>query len=125
MKELDAAKTTNMRALSKYEERKDDPFYSIAKLNTDFFDTDDAYVVQAKVPPHEIDNFDVVVQKERISVSGKRSWKDEMALPNGGKIATNRYETIREDVPITKAIREKNVIRSYKDGVLKVIIPKA
>src|SRR5690606_11573115 len=55
-RELDAAKTENVRQLDKYAGKENDPFYSLTKVNASFDDSENAYTVSVKVPEHEIKN---------------------------------------------------------------------
>lgn len=123
-RELATAQKNNAKKLNIYSEKQNDPFYSLSKINARFIDNDGAYIIAVKVPEHEIKNVDVIVQKDKLVVTGNRSWKDDI-IEEGVRSATSRYETVREEFPIEKAIKEKAVVRTYRDGILKVVIPKA
>lgn len=112
-----------MQEFKKYGETEEDPFYSMKNLGSTFRENDNYYVIETEVPKHEYKNVDIRVQKDTVVVSGARSFADKHKDEHGS-ISTNKQETFREEFPINKAIREKEIEKFYADGKLRVLIPK-
>ncbi len=81
------------------------------------------YQVALKVPEHELKNIKVHVQPDRITVSGARKFEQELQY-EGEKLATNNYQTMRQEFQLPVPADKDLVRREYIDGVLLVTAPK-
>lgn len=106
-----------------YEERKMDPFYQLVDFGAKFVEGESFYQVEAKIPEHEMENVRVHVQPEKITLHATRMHDQDFAAGNE-KIASNNSQSIRQEFTFDKPTDHKNVVKSYKDGVLSVLIPK-
>jgi HSP20 family molecular chaperone IbpA len=110
--------------VGKYNNRNGDPFYRLADPKASVQETPTHYVIKTKVPEHEKDNVKVTVHEDKVIVHGARQFADNVE-DTDGKIATNSYQTYRQEIPLDHPVVEKAAHREWKDGILTVRIPKA
>lgn len=110
--------------VGKYSSKKGDPFYRITQPKAELGETGDHYVVKTRVPEHEKDNVKITVKDDKVVVHGSRRFEDNIE-DEEGRLATNSYQTFRQEIPLEHPVREKYLQKSYQDGVLTVKIPKA
>jgi HSP20 family molecular chaperone IbpA len=109
--------------LKNYEKSQKDPFYRVQDLGAEMADNGPLYQVALKVPEHELKNIKVSVQPDRITVTGARKFEQELAY-EGQKLATNNYQTMRQEFQLPVPADKDLVKREYVDGVLFVTAPK-
>ena len=102
---------------------KEDPFYSMQRLNGSLKETPSHYILEAALNEDEKDQVRVHVNKGKVVVSGKRSFEDKVQS-DGHRIETNSFQTFREELPLSNPVAENMVESSWSDGVLRVKIPK-
>ncbi len=84
----------------------------------------DAIHLSLEMPGMDAKDIDVQVAAEAISISGDR--KKETATEDKGMTRTEfRYGRFRRVIPLPSRIENTNVKADYKDGVLKLVLPKA
>lgn len=113
-----------MKNLGKHHDRLADPFYQIQYTGTTLDETPDHYIIKAAVPEHEKDNVKLFVKNGIAVVQGQRNFADEVKTEDV-KMATNSYQTFRQEIPLSHPVREKYATRHWNDGVLVLKIPKA
>lgn len=113
-----------VKTVGKYQDKSHDPFYQVTKMPTEFQENDRAYIFKAQIPEHEKDNIEVRVQKDKLILSGSRRFEDNLQ-GDQTRFSTNNYQTFREEWALSYPASEKSIHRTYRDGILTVIIPKA
>ena len=106
-----------------YNSRQEDPFYQLVDFGADFAEGEAFYEVTAKIPEHEMKNVRVHIQPEKISLQGTRLHEQEYKKENE-KIASNNSQTIRQEFALAKPVEHEQAIKTYKDGILKITVPK-
>jgi len=123
-KSLVREKREVMEDVGRYNSKNQDPFYRLSQPNAELKESDNHYIIETRVPEHEKDNVKVVVHDNKVVVQGERRFEDKVEDVDG-KIATNSYQTYRQEIPLEHPVREKFATRHYENGVLTVKIPKA
>ncbi len=106
-----------------YDERKEDPFYSLVDFGANFQEGEAFYEVTAKVPEHEMKNVRVHVQPNKISLHASREHEQEFKRRNE-KVGTNIAQTIRQEFDLAKPVEHEQAVKQFKDGILTVTVPK-
>jgi HSP20 family molecular chaperone IbpA len=106
-----------------YNERKDDPFYSLVDFGAEFREGEAFYEVTAQIPEHEMDNVRVHIQPNKITLHATRAHEQEFAKDNE-KIGSNIAQTIRQEFAMAKPADYEKAVKSYKDGTLTIVVPK-
>jgi hypothetical protein len=105
--------------------RKDDPFYRLKSFDASVSEKPGAYVLTARVAPHERDSVDVRVKNDKITLSAKRSYEDGFTSDDGSRVSTNSYQTYRQEFRLDVPVQSEKVIKKVDDdGNITVIVPK-
>lgn len=111
--------------ISQYQDIAKDPFYSAPKFQTQFIEDNDKFTLKAQVPEHEMKNVEVRVQKDKITLSGKREFNEKIQNEEGNQsFQTNSFQAFRQDFDLDFPIYEKAVTQNYENGLLTVVVPK-
>ncbi len=110
--------------VGKYQSKRADPFYRLAQPAASIDETSEHYIVRAHIPEHEKENVKVTVHEEKVIVHGARRFEDRVD-DSDVSIATNNYQTFRQEIPLEHPVRDKQMQKSWADGILTVKIPKA
>jgi HSP20 family protein len=87
-------------------------------------ETPDAIHLSLEVPGLDAKDIDVQVSAEAVSISGER--KEETKTEEKGVTRTEfRYGRFQRVIPLPARIENTNVQADYKDGILKLTLPKA
>ncbi|MEO0374792.1 MAG: Hsp20/alpha crystallin family protein [Cyanobacteria bacterium P01_A01_bin.17] len=90
----------------------------------EFDETDDAYQLKLEVPGLEPDDINIEATAEAISISGER--RSETKTENQGMTRSEfRYGKFQRVLPLPGRIKHQDVAADYKNGVLKLTLPKA
>jgi len=86
-------------------------------------ETEDAIHLRLEIPGLEAKDLDVQVMAEAVSVSGER--KSETRTEEKGIFRSEfRYGKFHRVIPLPTRIDNQNVQAEYKDGVLRLNLPK-
>lgn len=121
--ELDQQKKDTLQHVGKYRNQREDPFYQMQSPKTELKEEAHHYIVETAAPPHERDNIDIRVKGDRVIVSGKRAYNEDMRQDER-RVTTNSYQTFREEILLQKPVAEKLVEKTYENGILRARIPK-
>lgn len=95
-------------------------------------ETDDALHLKLEVPGMEAKDLDVQVMVDRVAISGERksetSSEDNGRTRSGGAASFRtefRYGKFQRLIPLPVRIQNTNVAADYKDGILKLTLPKS
>lgn len=87
-------------------------------------EADDALNLKLEVPGMEPKDLDVQVMADRVAISGER--KSETKTEDNGRTQTEfRYGKFQRVIPLPTTIQNTNVTAEYKDGILKLTLPKS
>jgi HSP20 family protein len=87
-------------------------------------ETPEAIHLSLEVPGLDPKDIDVQVSAEAVSISGER--KEETKTEEKGMTRTEfRYGRFQRVIPLPARIENTNVQADYKDGILKLTLPKA
>lgn len=121
--EFEKEKFKHLTKLDKYEAPKVDPFYKVKDMGAKMEDKGTHYEVRLQIPEHELRNFKVHVKDDKITVSGTRKHEEELNYA-GEKIATNNFQTLRQEFLLEAPVDQDQVHKEYKDGMLFVAATK-
>ena len=108
----------------KIQAREEDPFYALQSFDAHLEDHDDHYIVRAQVPPHEREKVDIRVQDGKVAFSASRQIEQKRD-DEGVKVASNSYQTWRQDIPLRMPIHRDAVTKTISpEGEIVVRIPK-
>jgi HSP20 family protein len=95
-------------------------FFPTAELQ----ETADTIHLSLEVPGMDVKDLDVQVSAEAVSISGNR--QEENKTQDKGVTRTEfRYGRFQRVIPLPTRIENTNVKADYKDGILKLTLPKA
>ena len=87
-------------------------------------ETADAIHLKLEVPGMDAKDIDIQVSAEAIAISGER--KEEIKSEEQGVARSEfRYGSFRRVIPLSTRIQNTNVKAEYKDGILRLTLPKA
>lgn len=93
-------------------------------LAAEVFDDDDNVVIRLEVPGMDKDNFDLQVRDNYLVVRGEKQVEREHR--SGSYHVTEcAYGSFERAIPLPEAVEENKATASYRNGVLRVELPKA
>lgn len=106
----------------------DDAFYlpagSWAMVGGDVFEDDKRIVVRLEVPGMDKNDMDVEVQGDTLVVRGEKRFERENS-EGRYRVLQCAYGSFRREVPLAVDVLADQAKASYKNGVLRVELPKA
>ncbi len=124
LKSLNSLTYNNIDALSKYQQKLEDPFYRAKELRPLIIDDSQQLLVKIKTNDHEQNDIKLSQANGKLTVGGTRRSQVRALGDDGRAITTNSYQSFTETIPYTGALNLKKAVRSYADGVLTFHIPK-
>jgi HSP20 family protein len=88
---------------------------------TDVCETDEAFIVDVEVAGMKSNEFTVSFEKNTLTVRGSRPEKSEPRAYHQMEIAHGEFAT---EVHIPGSVNTETIEANYKDGFLRVILPK-
>jgi len=95
-----------------------------AYLAADVHEDDDRVVVRLEVPGMRKEDFDLDIQGTTLRVSGEKR-VDRETVRGGYHVVQCAYGSFRRSVPLPVEVRPDKASASYRDGVLRIELPKA
>jgi len=89
----------------------------------DIYETDKEIVLKAELPEMPEKDIEIRVEDNNLIVSGERRKEKEVKEENYHRIERS-YGSFYRSFTLPHAVDRENIKASYKDGVLKVILPK-
>ena len=86
--------------------------------------TKDAIYLKLELPGMEAKDLDVQVTEKAVSISGERK-SETKTEENGITKSEFHYGKFQRVIPLPSKIQNTNVTAEYKDGILKLTLPKA
>lgn len=91
---------------------------------TDMMETDDEYLIEAELPGLTKKDIQINCQDNVLSIEGERRQQHEEESP--GYLRSERsYGSFKRSIILPTSIVEDKVKATFKDGILRVTVPKA
>ena len=102
-----------------------DDFDNLSRIPAaELTETDDALHLKLEVPGMEAKDLDIQVMADRVAIAGER--KSETKTEEDGRTRSEfRYGKFSRVIPLPVRIQNTNVTADYKDGILKLTLPKS
>lgn len=115
---------TNLPAKSDIDDAFYIPSMGWSMLGGDLFEDDKRLVVRLEVPGLDKNDLDIEVQDDALVVRGEKRFERE-DTEGRYRVLQCAYGSFRRVVPLSAAIVADQAKASYKNGVLRVELPKA
>lgn len=93
-------------------------------MAADIFDDDDTVVVRIEAPGMRRDDFHIELHGDTLTVRGEKRSDSEFSRGRYSVVQC-AYGSFRRDVALPVAVKADKTKASYRDGVLRVELPKA
>ena len=110
-------------SLNEATNRKQDPFYSIQRFDSQLEDLGHSFHLRVKVPEHERGNLRVQAAGDHVQVIGIRA-SDTQAMEGDRVVSTRSHQTYSEKIPLSAPIDPRSIQRVERDGFVEFRIPK-
>jgi HSP20 family protein len=90
----------------------------------DFQETDNEYVLTAEMPGIDPKNVEVSVRNGVLELKGEKKEEKESGQ-SGSSWTERRYGSFHRQITLDQEIKEDEVKATYKNGVLRIEVPKA
>ena len=100
------------------------PFGSWAFMAADVFDDDDKVIVRIEAPGMRREDFTVELHGDMRTVWGEKQF-DRDANSGRYSVVQCAYGSFRRDVALPVSVKPDKTKASYRDGVLRIELPKA
>jgi HSP20 family molecular chaperone IbpA len=107
-----------------YASRFHDPFYKVKDPGSEFWETSTEYRLRAHIPEHEKQNISVRIQPDRVTVTGKRTYTDDLKEENR-KLSSSNLQTFREEYAFDTNVQHNFTTQERNGDWVEFIIPKA
>ena len=105
--------------------KSDDPFYRIDKLNPKLIENDKTVTVQVPVADYEKENVHLSTRGRTIKITLSRKYSDSLNAQDGSLNKSTRSELFSKELPTIDLLSPKNITQFYEDGLLTFKINKA
>lgn len=95
-----------------------------AMLGGDVFEDEQRLVVRIEAPGMEKSDFDVQVQGDVLVVRGEKRFERESS-EGRWRVLQCAYGSFQRSVPLTAAVKSEEARATYRNGVLRIELPKA
>jgi HSP20 family protein len=100
------------------------PFGGWAFMASDVFDDDDNVIVRIEAPGMRREDFNIELHGDTLSVWGEK--RSDFEVSRGRySVAQCAYGSFRRDVALPVQVKADKTKASYRDGVLRIDLPKA
>ena len=93
-------------------------------MAADVFDDDDQVIVRIEAPGMRREDFNVELHDDVLTVWGEKQF-DREASRGRYSVVQCAYGSFRRDVALPVPVRTDQTEASYRDGVLRIELPKA
>jgi HSP20 family protein len=117
-------KSTNLPTAGEIDDGFYMPSLGWSMLGGDIFEDDDRLVVRVEVPGIPKEDINIEVSERTLVISGEKQFERESSQGRW-RIMQCAYGNFRREVPLPVEVITDNAHASYKNGVLRVELPKA
>ncbi len=115
---------TRLPHLAKVTDDRFVPTVGWSMLGSDVFETEDRVVVRLELPGLQREDVDVEIEDDTLVVSGEKRFFEEQG-EGAWRLVQCAYGSFTRVVPLPVPVRSAGAKASYRDGVLRVEMPKA
>ncbi len=90
----------------------------------DLQETDNAFVVRAEMPGIDTNNVNISVKNGVLDLRGEKKEEKESGK-KGDYWTERRYGAFHRQIPLDQEIKEDEIKATYKEGILRIELPKA
>lgn len=113
------------RGMSLLRPRFADSFFNEVHVKVDYKEKDDRIMVTAELPGVDPIDLDVVVDTHSLTISGEKKEEEEREdKEHGFHTCERRYGSFSRIIPLPFEIDRHNVEATFRNGVLKITMPK-
>ncbi len=91
--------------------------------SVDIFENDNDVVVKVELPGMDPKDIDVRLENNVLMLKGERRFEKETKEENYHRVE-REYGSFSRAFSLPTAVKEDKVIAEYKDGILKIVLPK-
>ena len=91
--------------------------------SVDIFENENEIVLKAELPGMEAKNIEVKLENNVLTLKGERHFEKEAKEENYHRIE-REYGSFSRAFSLPTAVKDDKVTAEYKDGILKVVLPK-
>jgi len=91
--------------------------------SVDIFENENEVVVKAELPGMDPKSIDVRLENNVLTLKGERHFEKEAKEENYHRVE-REYGSFSRAFSLPMAVREDRITAEYKDGVLKILLPK-
>jgi HSP20 family protein len=89
----------------------------------DIYETDNDVVLKAELPGIDPKSIDVRLENKMLLLKGERHFEKETKEENYHRVE-REYGTFSRAFSLPMAVKEEKITAEYKDGILKIVLPK-
>jgi HSP20 family protein len=89
----------------------------------DIYERDGNIVLQAELPGVDAKEVDIRVENNTLSLRGERKWDNEVKQENYHRVERT-YGSFSRSFTLPSVVDQEKIKAEYKDGVLRVTLPK-
>lgn len=94
------------------------------RLQGDIYETDEHIMMSFDIPGLKEEDFKIAVDGEVLSVTGERKRSDEAVKKDGVSYYGRQYGKFSRAFKLPDTIDKTKIDADYRDGVLRVLLPK-
>jgi len=100
------------------------PFGGWAFMASDVFDDDDKVIVRLEAPGMRREDFNIELHGDTLTVWGEKRFDREVSRGRYS-VAQCAFGSFRRDVALPVSVKAEKTKANYRDGVLRIELPKA
>ena len=90
----------------------------------DVFDTKEAVVLKAELPGMKVDDIQIEVDDNVLTIKGERSFEEKVDEERYYRVE-RRYGSFQRSLALPQGVKADEIRATYEDGVLQVTVPKS
>lgn len=90
----------------------------------DLSETKDSYIVKAEIPGMEAKDIDITLQEDLLTIRGEKKQEKEEKDENYHFVERS-YGSFTRSIRLPQEVKGDKIKASYKEGVLKITLPKS
>ena len=91
--------------------------------SVDIFENENDVVIKAELPGMNPKDIDVRLENNVLMIKGERHFEKEAKEENYHRVE-REYGTFSRAFSLPAAVKEDKIIAEYRDGILKIVLPK-
>ena len=90
----------------------------------DVFDTQDAVVIKAELPGMKVDDIQIEVDDNVLTLKGERTFEEKVDDERYYRVE-RRYGSFQRSLALPQGVKADDIQATYEDGVLRVTVPRS